>query len=156
MGKKSSRRRKQGRTLTPAREGALQYPFGATAKDEKLILSLMDRLFQSHAELCVVLRLAGRQLLRVEKQGDESLDKIRKVLKRADHVRKALIGLNEWPETLETMHQSVVASASEYGFGQLTEDGTTRKSVQKGDGLTAPRSSRVIKFPTGSKARAER
>jgi hypothetical protein len=148
MGKKSSRRRKQGRATTQPGEAALQYPFEGLPKDEKVILSLMDRLFQSHAELCTALRLAGRQLLRVEEQGAEPLEKIRKVLKRADHVRKALIRLNEWPETLEHMHKSVVASAAEFGTDQGAEDVPMRKSVQKGNGPNRAHSSRVIRFPT--------
>jgi hypothetical protein len=148
MGKKSSKRRKQGRAITQPGQAALQYPFDGLPKDEKVILSLMDRLFQSHAELCTALRLAGRQLLRVEEQGAEPLEKIRKVLKRADHVRKALIRLNEWPETLDQMHQSVVASAAEYSADEGAEDVPIRKSAQKGNSPSRGQSSRVIRFPT--------
>jgi hypothetical protein len=148
MGKKSSKRRKQGRATNQPGEAALQYAFDGLPKDEKMILSLMDRLFQSHAELCTALRLAGRQLLRVEEQGAEPLEKIRKVLKRADHVRKALVRLNEWPETLEHMHESVVTSAAEYSQDGGTEDVAIRKSAQKRNSPGRGHSPRVIRFPS--------
>src|ERR1700678_3071557 len=98
MGKKSSKRRKQGRTTIQPGETALLSLFDGIPQDDKSILSLMDSLFQSHAELCTALRLAGRQLLRVEDPGAESLEKIRNVLKRAANVRKAFIGLTDGPE----------------------------------------------------------
>ena len=56
----------------------------------KLPCPMMDQLFRSHTELCATLRLAGRQMLQFEQQADESLERIRKVLKRADNIRKAL------------------------------------------------------------------
>jgi hypothetical protein len=112
-------------------------------------LSLMDKLFQSHADLCDALRLAGRQLLPVEEKGSESLERIRSVLKRADNVRKALVTFNQWPEALEDVHQSMAASASEYIVEHGTADVLLPKGVQKRNSLTRTNSLRVLKFPTG-------
>jgi hypothetical protein len=100
--------------------------------DDKSILSLMDNLFQSHAELCSALRLAGRQLLRVEQPGAESLEKIRTVLKRAANVRKALVGRTEGPETLDS---------------QIMDRAPIPKSVRKGTNPGRRQSPVVIRFP---------
>lgn len=145
MGKRSSKRGKAGRAVDRPQETDPKYPFSGTK--DKSILTLMDRLFHSHTELCSVLRLAGRQLLRAENQNDESLEKIRNVLKRADNVREALTSVNEWPETLENIHKVVVASASEYNRGQVSKEDPVPKSVQKGNRLRGTQSSRVIRFP---------
>lgn len=68
-------------------------------KTEESAHYLIDQLFQSHAELCATLRSAGRQILRLEKEdeGPISLEKIRKVLKHADHIREMLGGPDHLP-----------------------------------------------------------
>jgi hypothetical protein len=147
MGKKSSKRRKQGRTTIQPGETALPNLFDGMPHDDKSILSLMDNLFQSHAELCSALRLAGRQLLRVEQPGAESLEKIRTVLKRAANVRKALMGRTEGPETFEDMHKSAVASASDHNRNQIMDQARIPKSVQKGTNPGRRQSPVVIRFP---------
>lgn len=148
MGKKSSKRRKQERTTIQPGETALPNLFDGMPQDDKSILSLMDNLFQSHAELCTALRLAGRQLLRVEQPGAESLEKIRTVLKRAANVRKAFIGLTEGPEALDNMHKSAAASASEYNRNRIMDQAAIPKSVQKGTNPGRRQSPVVIRFPT--------
>jgi hypothetical protein len=147
MGMKSSKRRKPGRAIAEAQEAAPRYPFDGILNDEKLILSLMDRLFQSHAELCTALRLAGRRLLRVEEQNSESLQKIRKVLKCAENVRKALM-LNEWTERLENRHKSVVALADEYNRNHVSGEGPIGQSVQEENSPSRRHSQGVIRFPS--------
>jgi hypothetical protein len=132
MGKKSSKRRKQARTTIQPGETALPSLFDGMPYDDKSILSLMDNLFQSHAELCSALRLAGRQLLRVEQPGAESLEKIRTVLKRAANVRKALVGRTEGPETLDS---------------QIMDRAPIPKSVRKGTNPGRRQSPVVIRFP---------
>jgi hypothetical protein len=132
MGKKSSKRRKQARTTIQPGETALPSLFDGMPYDDKSILSLMDNLFQSHAELCSALRLAGRQLLRVEQPGAESLEKIRTVLKRAANVRKALVGRTEGPEPLDR---------------QIMDRAPIPKSVRKGTNPGRRQSPVVIRFP---------
>ncbi len=115
----------------------------------------MDQLFRSHTELCAALRLAGRQMLRLEQQGDGSLERIRKALKRADNVRKML----EIPDesraaikNLKNIDEIVVEappSAAECSPDQGIENSPMRKNVQKRTRLTRPNSLRVVRFPTG-------
>ena len=120
--------------------------------NEKTVLSLMDQLLRSHAELSSTLRLAGRQMLQFEKRGDESLERIRKVLRRADNVRKLLPGTDELPEALKNPdadHMVMAAStpASEYSPDQVANE-EIRKTQTK-TRLSRPRSSRLIRFPGG-------
>ena len=76
-------------------------PHCGVVVSEKSPLALMDQLVRSHTELCSTLRLVGRQLLRFEHQGDESLEKVREILKRGDNIRKALQSSDGLPEALE-------------------------------------------------------
>jgi hypothetical protein len=141
MGKKPSKRRKQSVVVAQPPAESHLCPFCGIANREKSALSLMERFFQSHAELCVALRSAGRQLLRFEKQADQSLERIRRVLKRADTIRKALRIPNELPETLKSMDElSVVAPApvSEY-----------RAHAQRKTRPSRPHPQPILKFPTG-------
>jgi hypothetical protein len=95
MDKKLSKRRKQIRVVTQPVEAAPPCPYCGTTHSEKFALSLVDQLYHSHAELSASLRLAGRQMLRFELQGHESLERIRKVLRRADNIREALDSSDE-------------------------------------------------------------
>jgi len=147
MGKKTSKRRKQGHPVIPAGAPIERCPECGVTKDEKSILALVDQLFRSHAELCAGLRSAGRQLLRVEKQGAESLENIRKALKRAEHVRKALANVDQWPDPLENLHKSIALSASEFSLDLPANHDSARQGVQKANRLNRSYSPRIIRFP---------
>jgi hypothetical protein len=154
MGKKSSRRRSQGQVVTQPGEAQPHCPYCGRMNNERAALSLMDQLFLSHTELYATLRLAGRQILQSDKQSHGSLEKIRKVLKRADNMRKALQSADELPETLKKMDQDELAvnapeTASEYGPDKAVNGGPAPKNVQKRTRLARPRSLRIIRFPTG-------
>jgi hypothetical protein len=149
MGKKSSKRGKQSQAATQPLQAQPHCPYCGTMNSEKTVLSLMDQLLRSHAELSSTLRLAGRQMLQFEKRGDESLERIRKVLRRADNVRKLLPGTDELPEALknaEADHLVMAAPgpAAEYSPDQIANQ--ARKNQNKAR-LTRPRSSRIIRFP---------
>jgi lysyl-tRNA synthetase class II len=112
----------------------------------------MDRLFQSHVELCAALRMAGRQILRFDRQDDQSLGKIREALKRADIIRETLRIAHESPEALENTFESPVATPTpdpEFTSDQATNDVPIRKSHQRKVRLTHPRSLRIVRFPAG-------
>jgi len=154
MGKKSSRRRSQSQVVTQPVEAQSLCPYCGTMNNESAALSLMDQLFLSHTELYATLRLAGRQILQSDKQSDGSLERIRKVLKRADNMRKALQSADELPETLKKMDEEELVvnapeTASEYGPDEVVNAGPAPKGVQKRTRLTRPRSLRIIRFPTG-------
>jgi hypothetical protein len=123
-----------------------------TTKSEKSALFLLDQLLRSQEELCATVRQVGRRMLRFEDQDDGSLDRIRRVLKRADNVRKSLRSLEELPEAPSaaieaTLEREVSGLASESRSGQLMPDVAVHKRVQKSR-LSTPRSLRVIRFPS--------
>ena len=139
MGKKPPRRQKQGR-VEPGE--ALPFcPYCGTTDAEKAALSRMDRLLQLHTELCAALRLAGRQMLRFEKQEDESLQRLRKVLKRADNLHKALKGPDQLPEA------GVPTPPSEYRSDHAGHDGPLSKGIQSRDPSRSPASAEYPEIP---------
>ena len=114
----------------------------------------MDQLFRSHAELSAALRLAGRQILQFEQHGDESLERIRKVLRRAENVRKMLQSPNESPEGLKNVEQDKLeadapAPAPEHSPDKAVNEAPSRKSVQSRTHRARSLTLRIIKFPTG-------
>jgi hypothetical protein len=149
MGKKSSSRHRQAQAVAQPREAQSREapsgcPQGGTKSGESALL-LMDQLFRSHAELFSTLRFAGRELLQFEKQGSESLERIRHVLRRADHVRQMIQSREENPEMLDAA-APVPPAAEQSASAPLNADTTRKKSVSR------PRSTgsgalRVIRFP---------
>jgi hypothetical protein len=152
MGKKNSKLHKQSRMITQQGKPQNHCPYCGLVNQESAAVSLMDQLSRSHFELCASLRLAGRQMLRFEKQDDESLERIRKVLKRADNIRGVLQRLDESGESPKAMDEDELADASslasQYTTDQVVNEVAIRKSVQRKNRLTRPRSLRVIRFPT--------
>lgn len=129
-------------------EVAPQCPYCGTHSD-KFALSLMDQLFQSHAELSAVLRLAGRQMLRFEMQGHESLERIRKVLKRADNIRQVLESSDEPAQPGKPQYELRVnapTQVSEYGSEQILT-GPIRKSPQRRKHPISPHPQRIFRIP---------
>lgn len=155
MVKKPSKRRNPTQSMTEAPEAAPRCPYCGITNSEKSALSLMDQLFLSHTELCAALRLAGRQMLRFETERDGSLERIRRVLKRADNVRKGLEipgELREAARNLRNIDELTVeapASALEYSPAQDAADSQIRKSVQRRTRRTRANLPLVVKFPTG-------
>ena len=79
--------------------------------------------------------------MRFERQEDQSLEKIRRVLKRADTIRKALRIPDELPETLKSLDElSMVAPepVSEYS-----------RHAQRKTRPSRPHPQPILKFPTG-------
>jgi hypothetical protein len=149
MGKKRSKRRMGSRVVNQLGEAARQCPYCRIAKGENSDISLLDQLFRSHVELCEVLRLAGRQMLRFEQQGDDPLEKIRAALKRAEHVRKAMESADYSPEAL--MHRKILSELADvsapvprYHDGQPANDDPIPSNVQL---HRRTRLTRVLKFP---------
>jgi hypothetical protein len=152
MGDKPSKRRKQSRVVTRPDEPLPRCPSCGITTSERSALSLMDQLFRSHVELCAALRSAGRQILRLENQDDQSLRKIRGVLKRADNIRRVLIGPNDFPETASNTYELVVDATTpvdENSLDQAQNDAPIRKGVQRRSRLIRPHSLRIVRFPTG-------
>lgn len=150
MGKKLSKRREHNGAVTQQGQAQSQCPYCGTTNNEKAALSLMDQLLRSHTELCVTLRFAGRQMLQFEQQADGSLETIRKVLKRADNMRKALQNAKELPEAFEPVNAEelvVEAQSPAPGVEKIVSEAPRRKGVQKRTRLASPRSLRIISFP---------
>jgi hypothetical protein len=150
MGKKSLKRRKQ--VVGPTRLAQAHCPYCGSINSEKSALSLMDQLFRSHAELCATLRSAGRRLLQFEQQGDESLDSIRKVLRRAENVRKVMQSRGEMPDApKDTEEDKLVAETplpdSNCSPDKVMNEVPVGKSVRQK--LPRQRSLRLIRFPIG-------
>jgi hypothetical protein len=115
---------------THPRERRPHCPHCGLTRSEESVPILLDQLFQSHTELCTMLRSAARQMLRFEKQDDGSLEKIRKVLKRADQVRQLLRGPDELPGAAMKLSEDDMVgepptSVSEYTPGQVVNEGST-------------------------------
>lgn len=138
MGKRSSKRRKH---VPATRPGEVQpnCPYCGTPEGEKAALPLIDQLLRSHAELCATLRVAGRQILRFEQPSDESLEKVREVLKRAENIRKVLQTRGALPEI-----------PAEVASELITEPATTDPPIGKKAPTRShvnPVSLRLIRFP---------
>lgn len=93
--------------------------FGMTANGQSASF-LLDQLLQSHTELSSALRLAGRQILRYAPNDDGALERIRKVLKRADHLRLAISGPAELQDIADKMVP--VLGRGELPDGQLSSE----------------------------------
>lgn len=109
--------------------------------------SLAESLVRSHAELCAVLRLAGRQILRLD--GDrESLEKIRQTLKKAEALRR----LWRSPERKDpAIPVPVEAPAPEETVApENVEEKPERKRAGR---LTRPHPHRILRFPPGGSSR---
>jgi hypothetical protein len=103
----------------------------------------VESLVRSHAELCTALRLAGRQILRLN--GDpESLDRIRQVLKNAEELRKP----GKDPERAETVIPTPPpeANTETAAATSQTKDAHTRRPGRR---LSRPHPHRILRFPTG-------
>jgi len=155
MGKKPSKRRRQRLAITEPERALPQCPYCGTTNIEKSALSGLDGLFRSHAELCTALRSVGRQMLRFEKHDGQSLDNIRKVLKRATNIRRTLRipeDVLDPPGQLDDLAPALPVAASECSPGEPSSDAPIRKDVQKDaqrkHRLTRPHSLRILKFPT--------
>ena len=144
MGKRSSKRRKQ---VPATRPGEVQpnCPYCGTPEGEKAALPLIDQLLRSHAELCATLRLAGRQILRFEQPGDESLEKVREVLKRAENIRKVLETRGALPEITADLASELITEPA------MTDPAMTDPAMGKPaptkTHLNRPVSLRLIRFP---------
>ena len=146
MDKKLTKRRKQIRVVTQPVEAAPPCPYCGTTRSEKFALSLMDQLYQSHAELSTALRLAGRQMLRFELQGHESLERIRKVLRRADNIREALESSEE--PMLAGKHEfELKVNAPALVSEQILSSGPIRKSPQRRKHPVGPQLQRIFRIP---------
>lgn len=94
-----------------ARERGRRCPQCGTTDNGRSASFFIDQLLQSQIELSTALRLAGRQILRYGPKDNGSLEKIQKVLKRADHVRQTIRGTPE-------LGQIVDYSATAFGRGE--------------------------------------
>ena len=126
MAKKILKWRDQTRVAPQPRKSQPNCPHCGTIRNEKSATFLVDQLFQSHAELCTMLRSAGRQILRFENEDGGSLEKIRRVLKRADHIRQTLRGPDELPgrtimPSTDDLIVEAASSVSDYTSESVTE-----------------------------------
>jgi hypothetical protein len=139
MGERPPRRRKQGQVNSP--EAAHDRPC-----DEPADSATFENLLRSHSELCAILRLAGRQILRLGGD-DESLERIRQTLKSAETLRRAwknpdqtATDLPSVPGMLGSEHASAASEA------RNTDHPRTGR-------LSRPHAHRVLRFPTGGSSR---
>jgi hypothetical protein len=118
------------------------------ANTEDLALSVVDQLVRSHAELRTALRLAGRQILRLQRQDQNLLEKIRETLKRADNIVKTF-GV---PQDLQEEQKNVEAYATHapqvvsfFPTVQTKSEKPVSKHAAKRNRLYRPRLLRVVK-----------
>ena len=155
MGKTSSKKRKPGLARTKPGEVRLLCHCCGTLKSDQSILTLIDDLLRSHAELCTTLRTAGRQMLRLEVSSDVPLEKVREVLKRGDHIRRALARSDRLKEGRESTGLSKLVeetpeSASDNNSVREITGSPKRNRTVKSSRVKRRRSPRVLKFPSGS------
>jgi hypothetical protein len=115
---------------------------------EDLASSVVDQLVRSHAELRTALRLAGRQILRLQRQDQSLLEKIRDTLKRADNIVKTF-GV---PQDLQEEQKNVDAYATHlpqvvsfFPALQTKSEQPVSKHAPKRNRLYRPRLLRVVK-----------
>jgi hypothetical protein len=123
---------------TAAGEALPRCPYCGTIETTKPVESIhILRLIQSNVELCGALRLVGREMLRLEDEGSESLDWIRNVLKNADSLRAAL--------------------TDTYRSPMKGKPHNPRKSLKKAERvekpLTRPKSLGILEFPNGERSK---
>ena len=145
MQKKRSSRRKPPRSQPG--ENLSDCPYCGTTKAEKFNLAMFDDLLQSQSELCTALRLTGRLMLQFEKQAGQSLDKIRKVLKRAESVRRTITLLKEPRQITDGRWDSVYQSAEKGSPDNVLSQGAQRKGINKKNRPAAPSLPAVLSFP---------
>ena len=143
MGKKSPKRRKPAApAVAPSRGSLPECPYCGGTAQEQDPSSGLDGIYRSHAELCTALRLVGRQILRYQKQDEQNVEKIRRVLERADHIRKSL-RIPEPAETPDEMER-VLAAAAEFNaaLADVPRPAGSKRNSRRSR-LNAP----VLRFP---------
>jgi hypothetical protein len=129
MGKRILSWRQQRRVKSQPRAEVPQCPRCGMIKSDASAAFLIDQLFQSNTELCTTLRSAGRQMLRFEDQDDAVLEKIRKVLKRADHVRQMLNGAEQSPEAIVAHNEETATSVPAYAAERAGIEGSAARAA---------------------------
>jgi hypothetical protein len=124
-------------------------PYCGTTNGEKSALALMEQLYRSHTELRATLRSACRQMLPFEKQSNTSLERVRKVLKRADNIQKMLRSPKDLVETLNsaTLDREAPIPASGHALDDVLEEASTPKTRPRRNRLMRPHALRVLRFP---------
>ncbi len=139
MEKKSLEESKEGK---PTDAVPSPCPLCGTTDTERSAISSLDTLLQSHLELCAVLRLVGRQLLRYEHEHNHPFDKLRTALRRAENIQHALKLLETHPKALKRFD-----SSDSSGYEPVTNEVPVRKKAQRRNRLRRPRSLRVVRLP---------
>ena len=149
MSNKWSNLREEDLVTAEAGEPTLPCPSCGITDRDKLGLSLMDQVLRSHTELRTALRLAGRLVLRFERQDHQSLEHIRRALKRAENIGKSLSVRDDAEEQnrLEKLFAAAHAPPSVPADGS-SDNGLATEIVRKRPRLTRPHSLRIIKGPT--------
>lgn len=146
MGNETSKRGRE--SATQPEDAARRCPLCGTSNAEQLASSVLNDLFLSHAELCTALRLVGRQMLQFGKRDDQSLDKMRQVLKRAENIRKTLNISNEPLKNADELLHDQTTPVS--GSPSATpKEGPARKGARRTSRLTRSRSFGLLRFPPG-------
>lgn len=117
--------------------------------EQTAALALLEQLYYSHAELRATLRSACRQMLPLEKQGNRSLERSRKVLRRADRIHRMLSSPKELVDGLkpEELHAETPALVSGLDLNTVIDSRPLPDAKQTRSRLMRPHALRVIRFP---------
>lgn len=151
MDNKPSNGHKKERSVSAPREDPIHCPVCGITNRERLGLDYLDQLLQSHDELRTILRLAGRQISQSETGSDQSLDRIRRTLKRASNIRQGLTMTEYALEPIEQVHDQGPESPtldSPYSDDLPMTDSPLGNNVRRRRRLARPRALRVLSFPT--------
>jgi len=130
----------KARCSNPNRRSPAELPLLRNTRRREICIADHRSVTPIHAELCATLRVAGRQILRFEQPGDESLEKVREVLKRAENIRKVL-------ETRGALPEITAEVASELITEPAMTDPPMRKPAPNKPHLNRPVSLRLVPFP---------
>ena len=134
-------------------------PHCGTTDADRSVLSSLDNLLRSHLELCTELRQIGRQLLHFEQQDgtpgqkSRSLDRMRKVLRRAENIRRSLktTAVGADPEAFADGANVTLPSDPDFNAPEpsdIESGATDTVENPKNKGRVArSRAQRVINFP---------
>jgi hypothetical protein len=134
-------------------------PHCGTAEPMSADPTLVLRLIESHTELCNALRLAGREILRLDNGDSESLQRIRDSLKKAESMRTAFRNAYPLPRATSSKARKMPKKSGQRAMtgtsvSELSDQEVSHVrggSSKRSHHLTRPNSHRILKFP----ARAE-
>jgi len=142
----------KSKVYDPEEVAVEEVPFGCPncgSTGQTPVLAVVEQLYYSHIELRAALRLACRQMLPLEKEGNRSLERSRKILKRADRIHNMLNSPNELFDGLKAkeLQDEPPAMVSGLELNGVLDGQARPTSKRTRSRLMRPHALRVIRLP---------